>query len=62
MARKIKESHPLSIRMEKDIYECLDQFCKDSGLSKTVAIERAVEMYIADYRHKEKLINKSINK
>ena len=58
MAKKTKESHPLSVRMEKNTYELLNKFCEDSGLSKTVAIERAVEMYIADYRQKEKLMNK----
>ena len=58
MSKKTKESHPLSVRMEKNTYELLNKFCEDSGLSKTVAIERAVEMYIADYRQKEKLMNK----
>ena len=49
MAKKIKESHPFSIRMDKAIFERLNQFCQKAGQSKTVAIERAVNMYIDDY-------------
>ena len=54
MAKKIKESHPISIRMEKDIFDRLQQFCEDSGQSKTVAIERAISMYIDDYDDKKR--------
>ena len=49
MAKKIKESHSLSIRMDKVIFERLNEFCEKAGQSKTVAIERAVSMYIDDY-------------
>ena len=56
MAQKVKESHPFSIRMEKTTFERLQEFCEESGQSKTVAIERAVNMYIDDYDAKmEKL-------
>lgn len=56
MTKKTKESHPFSIRMEKAVFERLNQFCEDSGQSKTIAIERAVSMYIDDYDAKmEKL-------
>ena len=49
MAKKIKESQPLSIRMEKGTFERLKEFCEESGQSKTVAIERAINLYIDDY-------------
>ena len=49
MAKKIKESQPLTIRMEKGIYDRLKEFCEESGQSKTVAIERAITLYIDDY-------------
>ena len=48
MATKIKESHPFSIRMDKAIFERLNEFCEKVGQSKTVAIERAIDKYI-DY-------------
>lgn len=59
MAKKIKESHPLSIRMDKVIFERLNEFCEKAGQSKTVAIERAVSMYIDDYDAKMQKLNKS---
>lgn len=56
MAKKVKESQPLSVRMEKTTFERLKEFCEESGQSKTVAIERAINMYIDDYDAKmEKL-------
>ena len=44
-----KDSQPLSIRMERTIYDRLIQFCDKSGQSKTIAIERALSHYIDDY-------------
>ncbi len=52
MARAKKENVPVSVRMEKSIYDKLTRFCEDAGQSKTVAVERAVEMYIDDYYEK----------
>ena len=37
-----KDCHPFSIRMDKEAYEKLLAMCEDSGMSKTIAIERAV--------------------
>jgi hypothetical protein len=54
MARTKKESHPVTIRMEQDLYERLKQFCEDSGQPKTVAIERALKAYIDSYEEKDK--------
>ena len=56
MAKARKENVPVSVRMEKNIYERLNQFCEDSGQSKTVAVERALEMYIDDYYEKMSII------
>lgn len=52
MARVKKENVPVSVRMEKKIYERLVEFCEESGQSKTVAIERAVNLYIDEYNKK----------
>ena len=49
MAKKTKESKPFSIRMDKSIFDRLEAFCEKSGQSKTVAIKRAVNMYVDDY-------------
>ena len=52
MARPRKESHPFSIKMEAETYERLRAYCEESGQSKTVAIERAVNMFIDNYELK----------
>ena len=52
MAREKKENVPVSVRMEKQTYERLADFCAESGQSKTVAIERAVNLYIDEYNRK----------
>jgi len=49
MPKKTKDSHPCSIRMEKQTFERLNQFCEFSGQSKTTAIERAINFYIDNY-------------
>ena len=39
-----KDNVPVSVRLEKGIFEKLSKFCEDSGQPKTVAVERALEM------------------
>ena len=58
MAKKIKESHPFSIRMDKAIFERLNEFCEKVGQSKTVAIERAIDKYIDAYEEQMKKLEK----
>lgn len=53
MARPQKPHHPVTVRLEQALYEKLNQFCEDSGQPKTVAIERALAMYIEDYYDKQ---------
>lgn len=57
MPRAKKDSHPFSIRMESYTYERLIRYCELSGQSKTIAIERAINMFIDDYEIKMKQIN-----
>ena len=54
MARAKKETVPSSFRLSADLAERLTKFCEDSGQSKTVAVERALAMYIDDYETKQK--------
>ena len=53
MARPKKDSHPITIRMEQDLYDRLEKYCKKSGQPKTVALERALTNYIDLYDKKE---------
>ncbi len=52
VARAKKDNVPVSVRLEKGIFDKLSKFCEDSGQPKTVAVERALEMYIDDYYEK----------
>lgn len=54
MARPKKESAPISFRLDVAVLERLNRFCEDSGQSKTIAVERAITMYIKDYEEKQK--------
>ena len=56
MARLKKDNTPTSFAT--DVYERLEKFCEESGQSKTVAVERAITMYIDDYEAKMKIIEK----
>lgn len=53
MPRQKKESKPLNIRMEATLYEKLEQYCKDSRLPKTAAVELALEEYLKRNEIKE---------
>lgn len=59
MPREAKEYQAFSSRMDKATFERLEGFCKESGQSKTVAIERAINMYINDYEKKIEVLKKS---
>ncbi len=49
MARPKKNSSPVTIRMDQEVYERLNAFCERSGQPKTTAIERALIEYIDAY-------------
>ena len=49
MASEKKDNVPISVKMEKRIYDRVTSFCNHSGQPKTTAIERAVKLYIDTY-------------
>lgn len=49
MPRAKKDATPISIKMDQVTFDRLTTFCEQSGQPKTVAIERAVNMYIDRY-------------
>lgn len=49
MPRKKKDATPITIKMDQATFDRLGSFCLQSGQPKTVAIERAVNMYIDRY-------------
>ena len=56
MTRVKKTTTPTSFRLNAAIAERLAKFCEDSGQSKTVAVERAITMYINDYEEKLRIL------
>lgn len=56
MPRLKKDNTPTSFRLATDVYERLSKFCEESGQPKTVAVERAINMYIDDYAKKQKIL------
>ena len=53
MPRPRKDNHPLSMRIDQEVYERLKQYCTDSGQTKTMAIERALTAYIDNYYNQQ---------
>lgn len=46
MARPKKEAKYLNVYLDKQVHDELSTFCEESGQSKTLAVERAIQMYI----------------
>ena len=59
MARPKKDNQPVTVRLDKEIYDRLNDFCKRSGQSKTTAVERALAMYMDNYDQMMKKIEEA---
>ncbi len=57
MPRAKKDNTPTSFRLATEVYDRLSKFCEESGQPKTVAVERAIMMYIDDYEKKKAKIS-----
>lgn len=52
MSRPKKDAKYLNVYIERKTHEELEEFCKKSGQSKTVATERALRLYMDTmYKH-----------
>jgi hypothetical protein len=54
MARPKKNGTYLNVCIETPIYERLEAMCDDAGQSKTVAVERALTLYLDEYEEKQR--------
>ena len=61
MARPKKNGTYLNVCIETPIYERLESLCEDAGQTKTVAVERALLLYLDDYEVKQKKL-KELNR
>ena len=49
MAKPRKEGKHINCKIEQNVYDKLQQYCEETGLSKTVAIERALKKEFDSY-------------
>lgn len=49
MARAKKDGQYINCYIEKEVAETLEQYCDETGLTKTVAIERILGKFFNDY-------------
>lgn len=56
MAKPKKNGTYLNVCIETPIYERLEAMCDDAGQSKTVAVERALTMYLGEYEENQRLL------
>ena len=49
MPREKKDARPLSIKLSTPVFENLEQFCEESGMTKTLAIEKILSNFFAEY-------------
>lgn len=49
MPRQKKDAKILNIKLAKKISDQLEQFCEESGMSKTVATEKILSKYFEEY-------------
>ena len=50
MARPTKDSTPVNIKMDTEVFKMLEDYSKEAGQTKTIVIERAVKEYIEKHK------------
>lgn len=49
MSRPKKDAKILNIKLATPVYNKLEQFCDESGLTKTMAVERVLSQFFEQY-------------
>ena len=49
MAQIKKESRIINMKLDKSVYDKLDLFCRETGLSKTSATEKILDKYLTEF-------------
>ena len=49
---KFKDTH---LKLSESVSQVLDDFCSDTGFTKTAAVERAIVKYVQDFRKTGKI-------
>lgn len=53
MPREKKDYKNLNIKLARPIYEMLEKFCEENGLTKTMATEKILCRYFEEYFKKD---------
>ena len=61
MARPKKNGTYLNVCIETTIYDRLTEICEEAGQSKTVAVERALSLYLDEYEEKQRKLRELEN-
>ena len=56
MPRPKKPNHPVTVRLDQETYDRLNDFCARSGQPKTTAMERALKAYIDTYDAQQEML------
>ena len=49
MSRTKKDAKILNIKLDREIHEQLEEFCDESGMTKTIAVEKILQRYFEEY-------------
>lgn len=49
MSREKKDAKLLNIKLNRTVHEQLEQFCDESGMTKTLATEKILAQFFEDY-------------
>ena len=49
MPRPKKDAKPLNIKLDAAIHEKLEQYCRETGLNKTITVEKMLDQYLSSY-------------
>lgn len=52
MKKQNKDWKALNIKLDRTVYEQLEKYCEETGLSKTVAVERILNKTFKEYEKK----------
>ena len=49
MSRIKKDAKILNVKLDRGIHEHLEQFCEETGMTKTIAVEKVLSKFFEDY-------------
>ena len=54
MPRPKKDAKSLNIKLDSSVHETLERFCEETGMNKTIAVEKILRQYLVTYFEKSK--------